>query len=127
MDIGLFYRSRIYKEFPVTKFDLLTPYGDYPFEKHHSISGKTDSHDIKPLRFGNKIMQFKAEIDAAVAIGRFHTVPFDQKRGADITEKEIGRKGNKANPDQESSGQGWEKELTDLLMHVSIIKLRHLI
>ena len=121
-DIRLFNRFGVDKEFPVTKFDLLSPQGNHPFKKHDPVSSKTDSHNIKPLRAGKEITQFKTEINTAIVIGRFHTVPFNQKRCTDISKKEIGRKGNKGSPDHKLRRQGREKELADFFMHRSIIR-----
>ncbi len=119
-DMRFFHRSRIDKEFSITEFDLLTLEGNHSLEKHHSVPGKTDSHDIKPFQIRDEIMQPKTEINTSIVIGRFHAVPFDQKRRADMTEEEIGRESNKKNPDQESWGQGRKKELADSLAHAKL-------
>ena len=121
-DIRLFDGFEIDKEFSIPKFDLLSLQSDDPLEKHHPVSGKTDSHNIKPFRIGEKVSQFEAEIDPIIVIGGFHAVSLDQDRRADITEKEVSRKGDQTNPDQEFWSQGREKELTNSSVHTSIIK-----
>jgi hypothetical protein len=123
-DIRLFDCGEIDKEFSIPKFDLLSLQSDDPLEKHHPDSGKTDSHNIKPFRAGEKVSQFEAEIDPAIVIGGFHAVSLDQDRRADITEKEVSRKGDQTNPDQEFWSKGREKELTNSSVHASIIKLQ---
>ena len=72
--------------------------------------------------FGKEITQFPAKIESTIVIGRLHARPFDDERDADLSEKEIGGKGNKADPDEEPGGQGGKKELTDSLLHLCIIK-----
>jgi len=57
-------------------------------------------------------------------IGGFHAISLDQNRRADITEKEVSRKGDQTNPDQEFWSQGRKKELTNSSVHASIIKLQ---
>jgi hypothetical protein len=121
--VRLFDCFEVDKEFPVPEFDLFSLQGDHPFEKHHPISGKTDRHHVKPFRTGEKISQLEAEIDPVIVVGGLHAPPLDQERGEDIAEKEIGRKGDQAYPDQIFGGQGREKELTDSLVHTLIIKL----
>lgn len=123
-DIRLLDCLEIDKEFSIPKFDLLSLESDDPLEKHHPVSSETDSHNIKPFRIGEKVSQFKAEIDPVIVIGGFHAVSLDQDRRTDITEKEISRKGDQANPDQEFWSQGREKELTNSSVHASIIKLQ---
>lgn len=78
---------------------------------------------MRSSRFGKEITRFPAKIESTVVIGRLHAGPFNDERDADMSEKEIGRKGNKADPDEELWSQGREKELTDSLLHSSIIKL----
>jgi hypothetical protein len=121
-DIGLFDCCEVDEEFSVPKLDLLSLQGDHTLEKHHPVSGKTDSHHIKPFRAGEKVSQLETEIDPVIVVGGFHAVSLDQERRADITEKEVSRKGDQADPDQISRGQGRKKELTDLLAHNPIIK-----
>jgi hypothetical protein len=121
-DIRLFDGFEIDKEFAITKFDLFSLQSDDPLEKHHPVSGKTDSHDIEPLRIGEKVSQFEAEVDPVIVIGGFHAGSLDQDRRADITEKEVSRKSDQANPDQIFWGQRREKELADSLVHNPIIK-----
>lgn len=121
-DIRLFDGFEIDKEFSIPKFDLFSLQSDDPLEKHHPVSGKTDSHNIKPFRIGEKVSQFEAEIDPVIVIGGFHAVSLDQDRRADVTEKEVSRKGDQTNPDQEFWSQGREKELTNSSVHTSIIK-----
>ena len=100
-DIRLFDSFEIDKEFSIPKFDFLSFQSDDPLEKHHPVSSKTDSHNIKPFRIGEKISQFETEIDPVIVIGGFHAVSLDQDRRANITEKEVSRKGDQTNPDQE--------------------------
>ena len=121
-DIRLFDCCEIDKEFSIPKFDLFSLQSDDPLEKHHPVSGKTDSHNIKPLRIGEKVSQFEAEVNPIIVIGGFHAVSLDQDRRADITEKEVSRKGDQTNPDQIFRGQRREKELADSLVHNPIIK-----
>ena len=121
-DIRLFDCCEIDKEFSIPKFDLLSLQSDDPLEKHHPVSGKTDSHNIKPFRIGEKVSQFEAEVNPIIVIGGFHAVSLDQDRRADITEEEVSRKGDQTNPDQEFWSQGREKELTNSSVHASIIK-----
>jgi hypothetical protein len=126
-NMRLFDGFGIDKECSVAKFNLLTLQGNNPFEQHHPISGKTHAHNVKSFRASEKVTQFKAEINPVIAIGGLHAQPFDQERRADMTEEEIRRKRNKANPDQEFKGQGWEKESTDSLMHLYFLRLKLLI
>jgi len=123
-NIRLIYCFEIDKEFSIPKFDLLSLQSNDPLEKHHPVSGKTDSHNIKPFRIGEKVSQFEAEIDPVIVIGGFHAVSLDQDRRADITEKEVSRKGDQTNPDQEFWSKGRKKELTNSSVHASIIKLQ---
>jgi hypothetical protein len=121
-DIRLFDGFEINKEFSIPKFDPLSLQSDDPLEKHHPVSRKTDSHNIKPFRVGEKVSQFEAEIDPVIVIGGFHAVSLDQDRRADVTEEEVSGKGDQTNPDQEFGSQGREKELTNSSVHASIIK-----
>jgi hypothetical protein len=123
-DIGFFDGVEIDKEFSIPKFDLLSLQSNDPLEKHHPLSGKTDSHNIKPFRIGEKVSQFEAEIDPVIVIGGFHAVSPDQDRRADITEKEVSRKSDQANPNQILRSQGRKKELADSFVHFTIIKLQ---
>jgi hypothetical protein len=121
-DIRLFDGFEINKEFSISKFDLFSLQSDDPLEKHHPVSGKTDSHDIKPFRIGEKVSQFEAEVDPVIVIGGFHAGSLDQDRRANITEKEVSRKSDQANPDQKFWSQGRKEELADSFVHASIIK-----
>ncbi len=121
-DMRFFHYSGIDEEFSVPEFDLFSLQGDHPLEKHHPVSGETDSHHIKPVRTGEKVSQLEAEIDPVIVVGGLHTVALDQERREDITEKEVSQKGNQADPDQIPRSQGRKKELTDPLAHNPIIK-----
>ena len=77
---------------------------------------------MKPPGFGKKITPFRAEIEPTVMIGRLHACPLDHERDADLSEKKIGRKSDKADPDHELRGQGRKEKLTDSLLHACIIK-----
>ena len=112
---------------PVTEFNLFPFQGNHPFEEHHPVSGQTHGDDMKPFGLGKKITQFPAEIDPPIVIGGLHAGPLNNEGGADVPEKEIGRKGDETDSNQEPGGERRKKELADLLIHLYIIKSEPLI
>ena len=51
-----------------------------------------------------------------MAIGRLHAVALDTERDAGVTEKEVRKKGDERDPDQEFRCERREKELSNLLI-----------
>jgi hypothetical protein len=126
-EIGLKDLRGIDEKSPPTKFNFFSFQGDHTFEEHHLVSSQTYRHDIKPFGFGYKVTQFPAEIEPAIVIRGLHARSPNREGGTDISEKKISRKGNEANSNQVPKGYGGEKELSDLIIHLYIIKSEPLI
>ena len=121
-DVGFGDLFRIDEKDAITKLHHFVLQRNHPFEQHHPVSGQADGYDMKPPGLGEKITPFPAEIESPVMIGGLHAPPSDRERDADLSEEQIGRKSDEADPNQVLASQGGKEELTDSLLHFCIIK-----
>ncbi len=103
-EITLIHLLGVDEKDPVTEFNPFPFQGNHPFEEHHPVSGQTHGHDMKPFGPGKKITQFPAEIETPVVIGGLHAGSLDNKGRTDVPEKEVGRKGDETDSNQEPKG-----------------------
>jgi hypothetical protein len=127
MEIRLKNLLGIDEKNPPAEFNLLSFQGDHTFEEHHLVSSQTYRHDIKPFGLGYKVTQSPAEVEPAIVIRGLHAGSPNDKGGTDVSKENISKKRNEANSNQVPKGYGGEKELSDLIIHLYIIKSEPLI
>jgi hypothetical protein len=93
-DVSFIHLFFVNKKLPLTKLNPFALQCNHPFQKHHFGSGKTDRDHFMSLRLRKKIAPLPTEIDTSVSIVGLHTMSFNEERGADMTEKKIGKECN---------------------------------